>query len=668
MNILRGPICLSVALFCLSLPGAERPGLGKLPDWVQVQVRAAQSQLPPGDTGAWVLLMRREVAYQGHGTVQVRCLRLVQILRGKGLEEAGFVQGGLREGAFSIKELKGWNLRPDGEMVRLGSKDKATFGNTTEASFDTTTATVAQLPRVTEGSLVAFEVLEEFTSLRNPFACPLLEQHPVRRWELDASVTNPLFSPRRGVLTEVRRIGFAPWLTNVPDAAAEGLVVVEALPPLPVGEAAVPKAADTLPSCEVRFTDPQWPASQALASWSALAGWYQGVFSPKVQPLAARDPVLEPGLPGLRTLWRWFGRELTYKQVYLTPERDNVPEPSAEVAKKRYGDCKDLACLFIALAQRAGFEGFPALARMQEGPILERDLAGPPRDRFDHVIVALRLERSLGLPAEVATPTGRYLLVDPTDPFTPLGRLSDAHRDSRVLICLAAAGQWATIPPAAILHGDLDIQLSGRADPDGGLSAEALLRETGDLWGLRNRAHALSAPQFRAYLETHCLDQALNGACEVISLGDPLELERPFEVRLKLSAPRTLTLQGSDWLFKPPLGLPALPPPLTRSGKPRQFPVESRGDGRVVLRGSITLPRPVRPVLAEHSGTTSFRQLAWKLATEENPAGCTLVFRVEQQRKDAAFPFSQLSLGLEAWKKDRSLVRSLLEDGLALRP
>jgi hypothetical protein len=96
--------------------------------------------------------------------------------------------------------------------------------------------------------------------------------------------------------------------------------------------------------------------------------------------------------------------------------------------------------------------------------------------------------------------------------------------------------------------------------------------------------------------------------------------------------------------------------------------VESRGDGRVVLRGSITLPRPVRPVLAEHSGTTSFRQLAWKLATEENPAGCTLVFRVEQQRKDAAFSFSQLSLGLEAWKKDRSLVRSLLEDGLALRP
>jgi len=667
---MRGLRCLLYqipALLALSLSGAERLGLGKLPDWAQVQARAAQLEAPPGDSGAWVLLMRREVAYQGGGTVQIRCLRLVQIVGGKGLEEATFVQRGLREGAFRIKELKGWNLRPDGEMVRLGSKDKATFGNTTEASFDTTTATVALLPRVTAGSLVAFEVLEEFTSLRNPFACPRLEQHPVRRWELDASVTSPLFSSLKGVRTEIRRTGFAPWVAAVRDAS-EGILKVDALPPLPMGEAAVPKAADTLPACEVRFLDPQWPAGQTLSSWDALAGWYHGVFSPKVMSLTTKDPVLRTGLPGLQELWRWFGRELTYKQVYLTPERDNVPEASVEVAKKRYGDCKDLACLFIALARRAGFEGHPALARMQEGPLHESEVAGPPRDRFDHVIVALRLERSLGLPAEVATPTGRYLLVDPTDPFTPIGQLSDAHRDSRVLICLPAAGQWAPIPAGALLRGDLDIQLTGQADQDGGLKAEVHLRETGGLWGLRNRAHALNGPQFRAYLETHCLDQALNGACEVISLGDPLDLERPFEVRLKLTAPRTLTLQGSDWLFKPPLGLPSLPPPLTRPGKVRQFPVESRANGHVVLKGTITLPRAVRPVLAEHSGTTSFRRLAWKLAVEPDPAGCSLAFRVEERRLDATYPFGQLSQGQEAWKKDRGLVRTLLEDGMALRP
>ena len=88
----------------------------------------------------------------------------------------------------------------------------------------------------------------------------------------------------------------------------------------------------------------------------------------------------------------------------------------------------------------------------------------------------------------------------------------------------------------------------------------------------------------------------------------------------------------------------------------------------MVLWGTLELPRAVQPVLAEHSGTTSFRSLSWKLSTEAGPTGCTLAFRVEQRRKDASFPFGQLDQGLEAWKKDRALVRSLLEDGMALKP
>ena len=327
-----------------------------------------------------------------------------------------------------------------------------------------------------------------------------------------------------------------------------------------------------------------------------------------------------------------------------------------------------LACLFIAMARRTGFEGYPALARMQEGPIPASDLAGFPRDRFDHVIVALRLEHTLDLPAEVQTPTGRYLLVDPTDAFTPFGQLGEAHRDSRVLICLAGSGQWATVPTGAILHGDLQIQLTGKADATGGLKAEVLLKETGDLWGLRNRAHSLNRTQFRAYLETHCLNQALNGTCEVLDLGDPLDLARPFEVRLRLDDPRAFVQQGSDWLFRSPLRLPALPPPLTQAGKKRQFPVERRGDGHVVFQGSIELPRAVQPVLAEHSETTRFRNLAWKVTTEPSPTGCTLVFRVDQRENDAFFPFGQLEKALEAWKQDRALVRSLLQDGMALKP
>jgi hypothetical protein len=300
--------------------------------------------------------------------------------------------------------------------------------------------------------------------------------------------------------------------------------------------------------------------------------------------------------------------------------------------------------------------------------IRDSDLAGLPRDHFDHVIVALRLERSLNLPAEVQTQTGRYLLVDPTDPYTPLGQLDEGHRDSRVLICLAGSGQWAAVPSGAVLHGDLQINLTGRVDAAGGLKAEILLKEIGGLWRLRSLANSLSRTAFIDFLKTNHMNQALNGTCEILSLSDPLDLQRPFEVRLRLEDSHAIALQGSDLLFRPPIGLPALPPPLTQAGKKRQFPVESRGAGHLLLTGSIDLPRAVRPVLAEHAEATSFRSLAWKVATEPSPTGCTLVFLVDQRRKDASFPFGQLDQGLDAWKKDRALVRSLLQDGMALKP
>lgn len=667
MMAMRTSLLLAASLMASLLTGAGRPDLGKLPDWAQASARAAAQETPPQDAEAWVLLMRRELTYLGHGTVQIRCLRLVQIIKGKGLEEAGFIQRGLREGKLRIKDLKGWNLRPDGELVKLGSKHMATFADSPEVSFDTATAAVAILPRVMEGSLVAFEVVQEFTGLRNPLNCGLLEPHPIRRWELDAAVKGPMFSSAKGVRATLRRLGFDPWIGATPEVQEERLAVAS-LPPLPLEDVALPGDPEILPFVEVRFSDPDWAGSQTLDSWDSLARWYHSVFAPKVVPVPPGEPALSDGLQGLQTLWRWFGRELTYKQVYLTPDRDNVPEASIEVLRKRYGDCKDLACLFIALAQRAGFEGHPALARMQDGPIRESEVSGQPRDRFDHVIVALRLKRSLGLPGEVETPAGRFLLVDPTNPLTPLGWLSDAHRDSRVLVCLGGSGQWIPIPPGAVLRGDLDIQLTGKADSSGTLVAQVLIRETGNLWGLRHRAHTLTRAQFRAHLESTRLSQALNGSCELLGLSDPLDLEHPFEVRLGLKDPRGLTMQGSDWLFKAPLGLPALPPPLTKAGKTRQFPVESRGDGRVVLHGRIELPREVRPLRPDHSGSTSFRDLSWKLSLESDLTGPALTFRVEHRRKDAAFPFGHLEKGVEAWRKDRALVRSLLEDGMALRP
>jgi len=536
--------------------------------------------------------------------------------------------------------------------VKLEGRDKATFGDTAEASFDRRTAQVAQLRRAAEGSLVAFEVEEVFTSLKDPWTCPVMETHPVRRWELEASAGD-------GVGIQVRRLRFQPWLPGGEGGAA---VRVAQVPAQPLAEPASPFPHRQLPAVEVRFLDPRWEGTGILASWDSLAGWYQGIFAPKVLPV----PGAGPGLAGLQAIWRRLGRDLVYKQVYLSPERSNVPETSVEVARKGYGDCKDLTCLFLAQARAAGFDGFPVLARMQVGPLLDAEIAGPARDTFDHVVAALRLETPLGLEAEVVTPKGRFLLVDPTDPFTPLGRLGSAHRDGRLLICLPGGGQWVAVPAGAVMAGAVTVTLKGTVDASGGLAGEARLLETGGLWGLRSRAQAMTRADFRAYVEGEVLDQAINGKVEIVELGDPLDLERPFGVTLKLSGPGALGQQGSAWVLRTPLGLPGLPPAFALAGRKRQLPVVSRRTGMVVLDATLELPAAVRPILAEGAGETSFRALAWKAALE--PEGRVLRLRVEERRKDAFFGPGELGAAEAAWRKDRAMVRSLLEDGMAFRP
>ncbi|HLO68523.1 MAG TPA: hypothetical protein VK188_15980 [Holophaga sp.] len=655
---------LLLALSAWAACGAPDPG--KLPGWAQAPAREGLQEAPPANAEAWVLLSRREVTYAGSGAIRVRHQRLVRVVGGRGLDEAYLLIPGLQDGSAQVRELRGWNLRPDGELVKLGSGDRASIGGTDATRFDNRLTAVALLPRVMEGSLVAFESEVEYRLVSASLAELVLERHPVRRWELRAGSRPGVFGGDGDVKIQIRTTQFSPWLA--PAAPGSSELVLDRVPAAPLTEVGAPGPERCLPRVDVRFLDPQWPGSRILDAWSAFGGWYHGLFSPRAGPVASGAPAPGAGLPGLRALWRWFGEALVYKQVYITPDRGDVPETAAEVARKRYGDCKDLSCLFISLARGSGFEGFPVLARIQGGPVTAEEAQGPARDVFDHALVALRLERSLGLPAEVETAKGRFLLVDPTAPWTAFGQLPASHRNAQLLLCLPQDGVWAAVPAQAIQEGEMLVRLKGTVDADGQLTATVRLEEKGNQWGLRTTARGASAEAFRAYLEAECLDQALNGRLEVVAKGDPLDLDRPFGVDLKIVSPRALRKVGSDFLLLPGIGLPAIPRPFTAPGRKRLLPVHVRGGGRLRLEASLRLPWVLRSLEPQRTGETPFRRLAWLVATQASEGGCLLDIHVDHLRQDADFPLSRLAEAAEAWKGDRALVRALHEDALALRP
>lgn len=645
------------ALAALALPGQD---LSRLPEWAREPARAAQAETAPADAQAWVLLQRHELAYTGGGEVKARNLRLVKVLAERGLREAFFSVRSLGGRASRIKSLKGWNLRPDGEVVRLEKEDVAWEDSDSGGGVSTSVRASAFLHRAVPGSLLAFEcVTVERLPMGPEDGWVLPEDIPVRRWELAFARKGGLFSDLSDVASRLETRAWEPWGIR-PEPLEGGGVAASRVRPLPEKEGAHPWLGDVLPSVSLRFLDPRDAKVPPGDSWDTLATWVHGRYREAWTPTGATGAAGLPPRDALAAIGRWMSRELVYKAVYLTPERGWVPLPASEVVRRRYGDCKDLATCFLAEASQAGFEPFPVLCRISQGSV--------PGDApvsvyaFNHVIAAVRIKESLGLAAEIETPSGRFLLVDGTARYTPVGLLPAEHRGRRVMICTPSGAVWARIPETATQRPRLRIDLQGAVGSGGAVKAAVRVQETADAATLRMTAHLGGAGDLRKLLLATWFPIPPGGALTDLAFGDPMDLAKPFEVSFTLTHPSGWTGAGSsyglvDW------GLPGIPSAPQKPGIPRQLPLERWANRELQVRATWTLPGPLRPALPDLQADTPLRSLRWQARIE----GDRLLLELDDHLKDATYGWDRRPEGVQAWRADRQLIQKLNEQGLRLR-
>ncbi len=181
--------------------------------------------------------------------------------------------------------------------------------------------------------------------------------------------------------------------------------------------------ADLRDACAVRpmayapswfFPYPRFEISE-FTDWAAVADW-ASTFYLRDEPLPEElQPVLEKlrqtGDPDerLRAALQFVSESVRYVAV-ASGIHSHAPYPLADVARRRFGDCKDKAILLVALLRAAGIEAWPALVNTDLRHTIANSLPSPIV--FDHVIVEARVK------------DGRTLWVDPTAPFQrgPLDR------------------------------------------------------------------------------------------------------------------------------------------------------------------------------------------------------------------------------------------------------
>jgi transglutaminase-like putative cysteine protease len=572
----------------LGLIGTRFAVAGDAPPWIRAQLNAP---LPAHDekTNAVVLYAETTLTVQPNGRIKKLYREVVKILR-----PDGEARGTIREyfdAQSRITSLHAWCVPVSGKDYEVKEKDaveSAILGiDGGELVNDLRTLTL-RIPAATAGSVIGYEVEQEL----RPYVMvdewgfqdtvPVREAHYSlqlpRGWSYKANWLN--HSEERPTEAGTDR-----WHWSINDIRA--IRVERDMPPWR-GIAGSMVIAMVPPSGQ----DP------GIQSWRELGSWYLNLtrgrrdvsleIKRKVVELTASVPTL---LGKMHALASFVQNDIRYVAIELGIG-GHQPHSAAEVFSHRYGDCKDKVTLLSAMLNEIGIESYYVLVNTERGSITATT---PPNLDFDHAILAIALPADLEmatLQARISHPKlGQILFFDPTNEFTPLGRLSGALQANFAMLVTPNGGELLELPQLPIdtngiertakltldekgtLRGDVHEVRSG----DKAAAERYVLRSTTQDTDRIRPVEAVVGASFSTF-------QILKASVAYLHAAD-----RPFEWNYTFEAENFAKTAG-DLLLVRPRVLGSKSSGLLETKEARQYAIEFEGPERDTDVFEIALP------------------------------------------------------------------------------
>lgn len=181
------------------------------------------------------------------------------------------------------------------------------------------------------------------------------------------------------------------------------------------------------------------PKDGVFAEWRDLRAWYEQLsqgLTTAPEAAAALDVLLRSSskMSEERRIFDFVRDSIRYVAFHRGIGSFR-PRDARETYRTRYGDCKDMATLLVALYRHRKIEAYPVLVGTRGTGVLDDSV--PSVGQFNHMIVALR--RS----------DGTHEFVDPTVKSSELGELAWPVRGRRAVV-LSDPPQVVDIPPSAV--------------------------------------------------------------------------------------------------------------------------------------------------------------------------------------------------------------------------
>jgi len=206
-----------------------------------------------------------------------------------------------------------------------------------------------------------------------------------------------------------------------------------------------------------------------LTSWSEFGNWYRSLIEPWPQPGAgpADWPQMETSEPIQDFIARVFA-QIQRETRYIGMEfglYNWKPHASSVVWRNRYGDCKDLSNLVVAIFRNAGVIAYPALVRTRDRGMLDTAVTA---QQFNHMVVYI--------PA-----AGAAYWLDPTDDFVTPADCPYWIEGCQALVLFDDTARFIRIPASLPSQNHSSMTTRLTVDTTGTVTAVGRLTATGNV-------------------------------------------------------------------------------------------------------------------------------------------------------------------------------------------
>ena len=420
-----------------------------VPAWL-TQAATAPVQVSVDGASAVVLLDEAVVEIGKDAVRTTRQRYAVRILSAEGRREARAVVP-YSASSGKVQSLRGWLRRSSGSVVEYGKKqivDVALNANALELYSDMRSQVLrAPESAVAVGDVFGFEAVYQERTIFTQCLWAFQGGLPVERssftlklppgWNVEARAFNhearePLIEGASRTWTLAQLPAPETEAYSPPPSAYIPMLALDLRPP--AGDGA-----------KLRLLEPR--------SWPELSGY----FTPHYESASAADAALrnraEELVAGRGSKWEQiqalarFAQQVNYISITLDAQRAGgmIPRPARDVHRLNYGDCKDKATLLRSLLASQGIRSHPAIVFAGEESHVREEWPSP--FQFNHCILAIEVDETVGGTAVVEHPElGRLLYFDPTDEYTPPGRLDSGRLARHALLIAGERGGLVALP------------------------------------------------------------------------------------------------------------------------------------------------------------------------------------------------------------------------------